>query len=580
MSQKIPSKLLLQPGDIIKDTYTVDCFIGAGAFAEVYRVKHKYLGLQSLKVLKPSAFSRDEQTNVISEATILSNITHPNVVRVFEANSFDKNQIELFFISMEYVSGETLFQLMKRKIRIALPLALSIQRDICAGLSIAQKQNPPVIHRDIKPQNILLSYDSTTPAGKVSDFGVAKALDAKTRMTDSAGTIPYLPPEGFWGFHTASSDVFSAGIVFYQMVTGTSPWMYDFAEVEDDVKALETAVLKARKLSPQNPSILNEKCDKQLDEIIMKAIENDHEHRFKDATEFLNILIDYENKDKRPVLQGQDFYKKVKSEDADKLRGFSGVAGMEDLKELLYSEIILPLQQKDLYDKYRISLPNGILLYGPPGCGKTFISKKLSEEISYTFIDIKPSDLASTYVHGSQEKIGKLFENARKIAPSIIFIDEIDAVIPKRSDKLDHHYSAEVNEILSQLSDCSRDGIVVIGTTNRPDQMDPAALRTGRFDKLIYVSPPDDDARIALFDLFLDGRPVSSDVKTDLLAAATINYVASDIEALVNNAARTALKKKSDVTFKILIDTINSIAPSISEKMIKDYDQYKNKRSF
>ena len=580
MSQKIPSKLLLQPGDIIKDTYTVDCFIGTGAFAEVYRVKHKYLGLQALKVLKPRAFSRDEQANIISEATILSNITHPNVVRVFEANSFKKNQIELFFISMEYVSGETLFQLLKRKIRIALPLALSIQRDICAGLSIAHRQNPPVIHRDIKPQNVLLSYNSSTPAGKVSDFGVAKAVDSKTRMTDSAGTIPYLPPEGFWGFHTASSDVFSAGIVFYQMVTGISPWIYDFTGIGDDVKTLETAVLKARKKNPKKPSILNEQCDNQLDEIIMKAIENDQAHRFKDATEFLNVLLDYENKDKRPIIQEQALSKEVKSEDIDKMRGFSGVAGMEDLKELLYSEIILPLQQKDLYDKYRISLPNGILLYGPPGCGKTFISKKLTEEISYTFFEIKPSDLASTYVHGSQEKIGKLFRKAREKAPAIIFIDEIDAVIPKRSDKLDHHFSSEVNEFLSQLSDCSRDSIVVIGTTNRPDQMDPAALRTGRFDKLIYVSPPDEDARIALFDLFLDGRPVSSDVKTNLLASATENYVASDIEAIVNNAARVALKKKSEVTFKILIDTINSMAPSVSEQMIEDYDQFKNRRSF
>ncbi|MCK4353229.1 AAA family ATPase [candidate division WOR-3 bacterium] len=580
MSKRIPQNILLTAGEVIKDTYTVDCFVGAGAFAEVYRVKHKFLGLQALKVLKPDVFKREEQSNFISEATILSHITHPNVVRVFEANSFKKDGKELFFISMEYVSGETLFQMLKRKIRIVLPLALSLQRDICAGLSIAHRQEPPVIHRDIKPQNILLSYDTSTPIGKVSDFGVAKAVNPKTRMTDAAGTVTYLPPEGSWGFHTPASDVFSAGIVFYQMVTGIAPWTYDFTGVEDDIDTMETAVLKARKQKPQKPSFINDQCDSQLDEIILKAIEDDQSQRFKDGTEFLGALLDYENRKKRPIVQKTGMREPESIKEIKKGSGFSGVAGMDELKELLYSEIILPLQQKDLYDKYRISLPNGILLYGPPGCGKTFISTKLSEEINYTFIEVKPSDLASTYVHGTQQKIGRLFRRAREKVPSIIFIDEIDAMIPKRSDKLDHHYSSEVNEFLSQLGECSREGIVVIATTNRPDRIDSAALRTGRFDKLIYVPPPDYDARVALFDMFLSGRPTSSDIKTNALASATENYVASDIEMIVNEAARSALKKKGDITFKILSDTISTISPSVSREMIEYYNNFKNKRSF
>jgi len=236
----------------------------------------------------------------------------------------------------------------------------------------------------------------------------------------------------------------------------------------------------------------------------------------------LNVLIDYENKDKKPITDSKTVQMSKSPEKIQSGIGFSGVAGMDELKELLYSEIILPLQQKELYEKYRISLPNGILLYGPPGCGKTYISKKLAEEIEYTFINIKPSDLASTYVHGSQQKIGRLFQRAREKAPSIIFIDEIDAVIPKRSNKLDPHYSAEVNEFLSQLGECSQDNIVVIGTTNRPDQIDLAALRTGRFDKLIYVPPPDHNARVALFVLFLMNRPVSTQINTEALATKSL----------------------------------------------------------
>jgi transitional endoplasmic reticulum ATPase len=580
MKKKNISNTLLNKGEIIKDTYAIDCFIGAGAFAEVYRVKHKFLGFQALKILKPNIFKREEQTNFISEATILSHLTHPNVVRVFEANSFRKDNKELFFISMEYVSGETLFQLLKRKIRISLSLALSIQRDLCAGLAIAHRQEPPVIHRDIKPQNILLSYDTSIPTGKVSDFGVAKAINPKTRMTDSAGTVTYSPPEGFWGIQTPASDVFSSGIILYQMVTGMPPWIYDFNRADDDIKALETEVLKARKRTPQKPSLINNQCDKYLDEIILKSLNDDMSLRYKDANEFLNALLDYENRDKKPLIQKSDTVLPRPVMEAKKGKGFSDIAGMKELKELLYFEIILPLQQKDLYDKYRISLPNGILLYGPPGCGKTFISKKLAEEINYTFIEVKPSDLASIYVHGSQEKIGKLFRTAREKAPSIIFLDEIDAVIPKRSDRLDHHYSSEVNEFLSQLGECSRDGIVLIGTTNQPDHIDLAALRTGRFDKLIYVPPPDYDARISLFDLFLEDRPVSHDINIKLLASATENYVSSDIEAIVNEAARTALKRESEITQKILLDIINSMSPSVSEEIIKNYKTFKNKRTF
>jgi len=568
---------LLSPGEIIKDTYVVDRFLGSGAFAEVYRVTHKYLGMQAMKVLIPHAVKDEGLKLFLSEATILSNITHPNVVRIFDANSFKSKQQELFFIAMEFVSGETLFQLIKRKIRISLPLALSIQREICAGLSVAHKQQPAIIHRDVKPQNILLSYDNNIAQAKVSDFGVAKAVNLRTRITDSAGTITYLPPEGFWNYHTQASDVFSAGIVFYQMVTGVSPWLYDFSNVlKDDQDAVETIVLKARKKDPPRPSSIAEQCDDQLDEILLKSIAQDPSKRFKDAMEFLSALIDYENRDKKQkALKEETLIQTVKKK-GDAGKGFSGVAGMNTLKELLYNEIILPLQQKDLFDKYRITLPNGILFYGPPGCGKTFLAKKLSEEISYNFIDVKPSDLASIYVHGSQEKIGKLFQKAREKAPSIVFIDEIDAVIPKRTESVSHHYSAEVNEFLSQLSECGRDSVIILGTTNRIDHIDPAALRTGRFDKIIYIPPPDYEARIALFNMFLEERPISSDIQSDVLSRMTECYVASDIASIVNQAARTALKSKSEINQDTLVGIIKSMKPSVSKELIAEYECYRN----
>jgi transitional endoplasmic reticulum ATPase len=162
----------------------------------------------------------------------------------------------------------------------------------------------------------------------------------------------------------------------------------------------------------------------------------------------------------------------------------------------------------------------------------------------------------------------------------LLFIDEIDAFIPKRTDRLDHHYSSEVNEFSSQLSDCSRDDIILVAATNRPDRIDPTALRTGRMDKLIYVPPPDYGARMELFKMFLKGRPLGEDIDYDILVSATENYVASDIEVIANDAARKALKEESKILMQHLIHSINDTSPSISKEMLDKYRDFIDKRCF
>ena len=554
---------LLLDGKIVKNTYEIDRLIGSGAFGEVYRVKHKFLGNQALKVLKPDVLKESEQNIFVDEATILSNITHPNVVRVYDANYFRFNREKLYYISMEFVSGETLIRLLKRKTKLNLDVALSFQKDICAGLSIAHQQNPPVIHRDIKPQNILLSYDTSIPTAKISDFGVAKAVDPDMFITDSAGTILFMSPEGFMGIQNTRSDVFSSGLIFYQMITGIPPWLIEFDEsTNKNSESMKSAVIRARKKEPSKPSLLNEKVDAKLDEIIMTAISIDEKSRFSDSKEMLDALLSYSSMDK--LVKNKKPSKNI--EKVKKNNGFQDVAGMKDLKDMVYSEIILPLKERETYEKYKIPPPNGILLYGPPGCGKTYFARKLGEELGHKFFEVKPSDLASTYIHGSQKKIGDLFSDARKSAPSIIFIDEIDAVLPKRSDKLDHHFSSEVNELLAQIGDCAIDDILVLGATNRLDQIDNAALRTGRFDKKLYIPPPDNEARVALLEMYLKDRPVSDDVKLDLIATATNGYSASDMKEITNVSARIAMKNNTDINFKILIDSINIVKSSVNEE--------------
>jgi ATP-dependent Zn protease len=151
-------------------------------------------------------------------------------------------------------------------------------------------------------------------------------------------------------------------------------------------------------------------------------------------------------------------------------RGLDKVAGMHALKELLRSEVVVPIRNPEPYRRYGLSIPNGILLYGPPGCGKTYIARQLAEELGHYFVEIIPSELASSYVHQSVIRIRELFDTAAEQAPAVIFIDEFEALVPTRGELGGHqHYKAEkVNEFLAHLNSCAEKKIFVIAATNQP----------------------------------------------------------------------------------------------------------------
>jgi SpoVK/Ycf46/Vps4 family AAA+-type ATPase len=239
----------------------------------------------------------------------------------------------------------------------------------------------------------------------------------------------------------------------------------------------------------------------------------------------------------------------VKSNEAPDSEGpWTGVAGMRDLKAMLERDVILPLQEPDIYELYRINLPNGILLYGPPGCGKTFIARKLAEVAGFSFIEVKPGDLASIYVHGTQGKIAEIFEEARQQVPCMIFFDEIDAMAPCReNDTVGHHYASEVNEFLVRLNECGSRRILVVGATNLPSRLDPAVLRPGRMDKKFFVAPPDYEARHELLQLYMRDRPQDA-LNWHTCAIELEHYTCAEIEFLVNEAARMALGEKRNIT--------------------------------
>lgn len=287
-------RILIPKHTKIRDTYTIDRFLGEGAFGGVYRVRHKYLGIQALKIFHPGSIPKEQEPILFNEAYILSKITHDNIVRVYEANTFEYDAVRYCYIAMEYVEGGTLSAYLDAEIKLSIDTAIKLQKDICCGLSKLHGSEPPLVHRDVKPQNIMLSTRGNNLVAKVSDFGLAKHVDPVTRITEAAGTLAYLPPEGFWDYESPASDVFSSGIIFYTMVTGVPPYKMPDGYHATKKNEIKAAIKASRNNKPAPPSSFNFNLDEEIDGIILKALEPDIKNRFSTANEFYEAIAQYE----------------------------------------------------------------------------------------------------------------------------------------------------------------------------------------------------------------------------------------------------------------------------------------------
>jgi transitional endoplasmic reticulum ATPase len=257
---------------------------------------------------------------------------------------------------------------------------------------------------------------------------------------------------------------------------------------------------------------------------------------------------------------------------------WSDIGGLEKVKSTLKEMIEWPLQSPESFDRMGISPPRGILMYGPPGCGKTLLAKAVANESGANFISIKGPELLSKWFGESEQRIRELFRRARQVAPSIIFLDEVDALVPKRGSYMGTHATESVvSQLLTEISGLEElKNVVVIAATNRPDMIDPALLRPGRIDRFVLIPPPDEKSRLEILKVHTKNMPLKQ-VDLKLIAKRTEGFSGADLEAICREAAMNALRedmKSKEVKTKHFEEALRKATPSINKEVVDHYNKF------
>lgn len=266
--------------------------------------------------------------------------------------------------------------------------------------------------------------------------------------------------------------------------------------------------------------------------------------------------------------------------------GFGDVGGLEGVKREIRRRIVTPFLKPSLFQRFKRNSGGGILLYGPPGCGKTLLARATAGECGAKFYNVSITDVLDMYIGESERKLHEIFEQARRTSPAVIFFDEIEAIGGKRQHAREATSAKVVSQFLTELDGFSQNNhqVLVLGATNVPWAVDPAFRRPGRFDRVLFVPPPDAEARKTILELLLAGRPVVADLDLRDIVRRTSGYSGADLRNLIDTAADEAIEesivsgKESEIGQRQLRDALEQVRPTTLEWLTsaKNHARYAN----
>ena len=563
--------------------YRIQRFIKDSLLNSCYVVDDGKDGRYFLKLFDPQAIPEEWlEGGEVREIVISRGLDNGQVTSYVADGTLTVDGVAYPYLVMQFYHGILLSEILKNR-QFTAGEVRNIACFVLQGLAYLRGRG--LNHNDITPRNILLEASSNSLQPKIIDLGHAcrEIRDGNPPFPLEDLNLLYTAPEALDGIFTDASDAFSVAALLFKLICGREPWSLQFDE-QETFEERRSRMKEARRREPVWPAALHA-TDRVLQNIVLKGLQLNPVNRLSTA-QMLEMLTGQSGAATHAAAQAPRPEQKSNpsglkaTTDGTQLNktvqrkasggGFADVAGMDALKKMLTERVIWVLRDKAKAAKYKLLPPNGMLLYGPPGCGKTYFAEKFAEESHFNYMIVNGSDVGSTYIHGTQGKIAALFQEAASKAPTVLCFDEFDSFVPARGSEAARHRPEEVNEFLSQLNNCARRGIFVIGTTNRMDMIDPAVLRKGRLDLHVEIPAPDQETRRLMFAHHLKGRPLADDLDLDRLAALTDGYASSDIAFIANEAALVAALADENIGQRHLEDAIRCNPSSLGRKSTRN----------